>query len=415
MAALSLRRNFAWTLVGNVVYAVCLWVQLVLLTKLGGPDTVGRFSLGSAIASPVLIFAQLSLRPVLASDARGEFEFRDYVGLRVALLPPALLVTGLVAWFWYSPAQALVIGLFALGRAVESLADIYFGFQQKHERMDLAAISLMLKGVLAVVLFGAVFQLTGDLALSLAAMFAGWLLVLVAYDLPFTAKLVRRHGGGSLRPRFESAVLRRLALLALPMGLVFLAIQLRMTIPRAMLERQHGEADLGIFSALSYLVIAGSTVTQALAQSTLAGLGRDVAAADVVQLRRRVGQLVLLGLAAGVAGVLVAVVAGGPLLGLLYTPDYARHAPLLVLIMAGGGILYVGGLLGAPATAMRAFRSQLWVHATQVVVMLGAGALLIPRLGMAGAAWTMLIGSTWVAVGTLIIVMRGLRALEDRP
>ena len=42
----SLRQNFSWTLLGNVVYAASLWGILVLLTKVGDPATVGRFSLG---------------------------------------------------------------------------------------------------------------------------------------------------------------------------------------------------------------------------------------------------------------------------------------------------------------------------------------------------------------------------------
>ena len=182
-----------------------------------------------------------------------------------------------------------------------------------------------------------------------------------------------------------------------------------------MLEHSHGVAELGIFSALSYLVIAGSTVTQALSQSALAGLGRDVAERNVAGLRRRVRQLVLLGSGIGIAGVAVSVLAGGPLLTLIYTPEYAAHVPLLVLVMAGGAVLYVGSLLGAPATAMRAFSSQLWVHGTQLVVMFGAGLLLLPRLGMMGAAWMMLIGSTWVTIGTWWIVQRGLRRLEAAP
>ncbi len=415
MAGLSLRRNFAWTLVGNVVYAACLWGQLALLTKLGGADVVGRFSLGSAIASPVFMFAQLSLRPVLASDARGEFAFQDYLGLRVALLPAAMLLVVVVGWAAYSPAQALVIALFGLARVVESMADIYFGFQQKQERMDLAAVSLVLRGLAALALFGGVFKATGSLSLSLGAMVVGWVLVLLAYDLPYTARLVRACAGQSLRPRFDRDAMRRLFVMALPMGTVFLAIQLRTTLPRTMLERGHGEAELGIFSALSYLVIAGSTVTQALSQSALAGLGRDVADRNVAGLRRRIRQLVLLGSGIGVAGVAVSLVAGGPLLSLIYTPEYAAHVPLLVLIMAGGAVLYVGSLLGAPATAMRAFASQLWVHGTQLVVMLGAGLVLLPRLGTMGAAWMMLIGSVWVTAGTWWIVQRGLKRLEAAP
>jgi hypothetical protein len=50
---LSLRRNFAWTVLGNVTYAACQWGMLVALAKLGSPEMVGQFALGLAIGAPV--------------------------------------------------------------------------------------------------------------------------------------------------------------------------------------------------------------------------------------------------------------------------------------------------------------------------------------------------------------------------
>ena len=52
--ASSLRSNFSWTFVGNVVYSACQWGMLVLLAKIGNPQMVGQYGLGMAIATPVL-------------------------------------------------------------------------------------------------------------------------------------------------------------------------------------------------------------------------------------------------------------------------------------------------------------------------------------------------------------------------
>jgi hypothetical protein len=38
----SLRLNFSWTIVGNVVYAGTQWGILVLLARLGTPEAVGQ-------------------------------------------------------------------------------------------------------------------------------------------------------------------------------------------------------------------------------------------------------------------------------------------------------------------------------------------------------------------------------------
>ncbi|MGI8856402.1 MAG: hypothetical protein ACR2JW_11675, partial [Thermomicrobiales bacterium] len=53
--ARSLRANFSWTFVGNVVYAACQWGMLVVLAKLGSPEVVGQFALGLAITAPVIM------------------------------------------------------------------------------------------------------------------------------------------------------------------------------------------------------------------------------------------------------------------------------------------------------------------------------------------------------------------------
>src|SRR5512143_2641504 len=69
---LSLRRNFSWTLAGNIVYAGCQWGVLVILAKLGTPEMVGQFALGLAVTAPVIIFANLALRGVQVTDANRQ-------------------------------------------------------------------------------------------------------------------------------------------------------------------------------------------------------------------------------------------------------------------------------------------------------------------------------------------------------
>ena len=411
MAGLSLRRNFVWTLAGNVVYAVCLWAQLAVLTKLGAPAIVGRFALASAVATPAFTFAQLQLRAVLAADARGTYEFRDYLGVRLVLMLPSLLVAVVVGVCAYDRVQAAAIILFACGRVIESISDIYYGYQQLHERLDLVASSMIVKGLAALAAFGGVFALTGSLTWGLAANALAWLVPLLALDIRRTRALARRAGNVDVRPRWRWSVARPLMMMALPMGLVMLAIQMRVTIPRTLLEAHRSERELGLFSALAYLAVAGATIVQSLSQASLARLGQYCADRRVDLVRRLITRMMLMGVALGGGGVLVAWLAGAPLLRLLYSAEYAGQGRLLVLIMTDGGVLYLASLLGAPATAMRLFRGQLVVHGSSVAVLAGAGFLLIPRLGMQGAALTMLVGSLWVTAGYIWLVRRGLRVM----
>jgi len=409
----SLKRNFSWTLLGNVTYAASLWGVLVILTKLGNPETVGRFSLGSAIATPLIMFSGLQLRAVFVTDAEDKYSFRDILGIRLLLMPLTVAVVAVIGLAAYSRPQALAITIFACARSIESVSDIFYGLFQKNERMDLMARSLLIKGPAALVLFGMVFAVTRNLVGALVGMAVAWAIPLFLFDIPWGRKLAAGTDLDSIRPRWSWSAFKEIIWLALPLGLVMLLLQLRNTIPRTVLEAHFGEAQLGIFSALSYIVIAGSTIALALSQSSIARLSRYYAAGDGPRFRSTVGKLVLLGGVLCVGGVLVAALFGRPLLDLIYTAEFAEHADLFIVIMAGGGLVYIGNLLGAPATAMRAFRSQMVIMLINAALLLGLALWLIPEYGMMGAAWTMVGGASWVVLAYGALIWHRQRSLGD--
>lgn len=402
----SLRRNFVWSFTGNAAFAASLWGILIVLTKLGTAADVGRYALASVVATPLLAFANLQLRSVLIADTAAEHPFRDYLSVRLFMLPAALAVLAAVAGLSYGRVQVATILIFGLARLIEGISDIFYGLAQKRERLDLVAISMTIKGAASLLFFALLFWQTGQLTWALLALPLGWAVPLFAFDIPRCRSLLQ--GLESLRPRWRPMAWRGIVWAALPLGLVTLLIQLRHTVPRALLEHAHGEAELGVFAALSYLVLVGNTVVMALSQSSIARLSRARACGDITAFHATVRKLVALGCAMGAAGVLVAVYWGKPVLTLLYSREYAEYQNLFVLVMIAGGILYVGSLLGAPTTAMRAFRVQLWIHAANAGVLLVAGILLIPRLGMMGAGWTTLAGAVWVTAAYAAVVARGI-------
>src|SRR5260370_31050217 len=80
---LSLRANFSWTFFGNSIFSACQWGALVALAKLSSPLIVGQYSLGVAIAMPVISLTGLQIRSVIASDVRETYRFGEYVGFRI--------------------------------------------------------------------------------------------------------------------------------------------------------------------------------------------------------------------------------------------------------------------------------------------------------------------------------------------
>jgi O-antigen/teichoic acid export membrane protein len=160
---LSLRTNFLWNFAGNAIFGACQWGMLMVIAKLGTPEMVGKYSLGVAICLPVVMFSNLQLRVIQATDAKNQNNFGDYLGLRLITFTLSLLIiAGIVGVSGYQQETALVILVIGLAKGFDSISDIFYGLAQKYERMDRIAISLMLRGPLSLLGMGLGVYLTSE-------------------------------------------------------------------------------------------------------------------------------------------------------------------------------------------------------------------------------------------------------------
>ena len=397
--------NFYWTLAGNLVYATCQWGMLVVLAKLGSVEMVGLLALGIAMTSPVIALTGLQLRAIQATDARGEYRFGDYLGLRMLMTSVALVLIGLAAWGYHAEARLTILAV-GLAKAVESISDVIFGLLQQHERMDRIARSMMIKGLLSLTVLATVVAATGSVFLSMLATAGAWGVVLVLYDIPSAIRVFAMMAPGDraaslavIRPQFRRGALTRLAWTALPLGIVMMLLSINLNIPRYFVEHQGGEYELGILAALAYLTTAGNQVVNALGQSASPRLSQYHAAGNVAAFRRLLVRLVVVNLSMGGLGIAAALIAGRELLGILYRPEYAEHGAVFVWIMIGGAVSYLGSAFGYAATSRRQLTLQPMAVLTTTATSLLASWLLIPHWGMQGAAWSMVISSTVCASG----------------
>lgn len=406
----SLRRSFSWTLAGNVVYAGCQWAMLIALAKLCRPEEVGLFALGLATTAPILMLTNLHLRGVQATDARSEHTFAQYLGLRLLGTALALVAATVVAFLvGQNRTSIAVIVAVAVAKCVESISDIVYGLFQSRESLDLMARSMLFKGPLSLAVLASLVWASRGALMGTLGLVAAWTLVLFAYDLPRAAKLL--GGKRFLRPSFRVDSALRLGRQALPLGVVMMLGSLTTNIPRYFVEKDLGGRELGFFAALSAVTAAGVTVVGALGQSATPRLARLFADGDRPGFVRLVLRLSAIGGLLALAGIAVASIAGRPLLGLLYTPEYSLHARTFVVINLVAGIGYVASFLGYAITAARRFLPQSPLSVAVAAATALAAAWLVPQLGIVGAAWAVgagmivqLAGESWIclrAIGTM--------------
>jgi O-antigen/teichoic acid export membrane protein len=376
--------------------------MLAILAKWGNPQLVGQFALGLAVSAPVILFANLQIRAVQSTDVSGEFPFGEYLGLRLVTTLAALVVLGgiVIAAGYDLPMKQVILAV-GLCKAFEAVSDIFHGDLQRRERMDSVARWLALKGTVSVIAVALAVKLAHSAIAASLAMTAVFASVLLLGESRFAVS--------SARVYWNWPAFRRLAWMALPLGVVMMLISVTTNLPRYFIEGRLGPAALGVFAALSYLTVAGSTVINAVGLAATPRLARSFATGERARFLRELSSMCALAALAGFGGIGILALAGKPLLSLIYGPVYAGNVDVAMWIMAAGAVAYSASVVGYGLTAARCFRPQLPLAAAAAAVTGVALYVLVPRYGLIGAAAAQIAGAVAQLVCASAILFSALR------
>lgn len=415
---LSVGRNFVLLTVGRFLAALSMWIALIVLTKLSGdPSTVGVYALAQVICLPLAEVARMGLRDLRASDTRGEFLFRDYLGLR-------LLAAGLalVAMIGAGIAKAdsgtvfAVILLYALTRVLELVSDVVYGLFQAQERMDLIARSLCLQGPLSLGLLTLGYWATDSLVVAVLGQVAAHAIVLCAYDLPVgRARAALEVGDGeAFWPRWNRSALRRLSLLALPLTFATLLAMVAAHLPRFAVESYLGIEALGFFAPILALALAPTRLVHALGMAATTRLAHYHADGERQPFVALLGRMTFGAALLGLAGVLVVARFGEQILSIVYTPDYAPYSYVLLLTVLAATLRFVSDMLQCGIIASRRFWWFAFQYGSVALAAVVACVTLIPAHGMVGAGWAVLVTFALQLAVISIGMLRNLPTAHER-
>lgn len=387
---MSIPANFLWTAAGNGVYALCQWAMLVILARISTPEIVGQFALGLAITAPVILFTNLSLRAIQATDARREFLFGHCLALRILSVPASFLVIlGIVLLGRHPEEAGWVILLMGLAKGVEALGDVFYGLFQQRERMDRMSVSMILKGILGVTGLSVGFACTHQLVWGVAGLGISWALVGLLYDLPSARFVLRSQPASGLRPVWDRQSLIRLVGRAFPLGVAALLVSLTFNIPRYFIEGLGGERALGFFAAIFSLLLAGTTVVNALGQSASPRWAQYHLKGECRDFWRLLFKVLGLAVVLGLAGILIVFLAGRQILSFIYGEDYARLSNVLMALSFVAPLGFVASILGFAMTAAQCRRIQPLIFAASVLITASLCWIWVPQQGLMGATWAM--------------------------
>jgi O-antigen/teichoic acid export membrane protein len=339
--------------------------MISILARLGSPDLVGQYALGVVLSTPLLLLFQLTRRRAGASD------------IRILSLVFALLGIAAVGFLDSSIQDRLVVLLVVMGQSVEWIADLYGGRR--------GAISLFLHGAFSVATLGILVAATGRAGAGLLCVLVVRLLILFLYDFRQPQREPEEDAASTMIGSFSSGV------------------------PCYFLVHMMGFHSLGIFAAAAAMTPAASVLVMALGQAATPDLEKFRREDDRDGFGRAAHQLAAAGLILGMCLIAGAIIAGPSLLRLLFGPEYAGHPLLLLTFAAATAANFVALLLSCILNAGRRNDVAVPLEIAAVAASSVASVLLIPRVGLEGAAMAAGFGFLAQIAGQMCILRSILR------
>ncbi|MEQ8846554.1 hypothetical protein [Botrimarina sp.] len=384
------------------------FLLLVIVTWFESEASVGRYGMALAVSAPAFMFISLQLRTLLAADTSGDFEFSDYLAVRLIGTPIVFAAVIATAAFTM-PGELVLVLAVCVSKVVESVSDVCYGLFWREMQMGLVARSMALRAVVGSAMFLGAVAAGGGVAGGVAGLSVGWAIVLLTHDAPAAAALAP---GGFGMASLSGRPLLRLIGLGLPAGLLSWLTSMQTSVPRLFVESNLGYEAVGVLTCLTYALVGIEVVARAANHAAIPKMARDVDAGERGQLIWLAARLSLLGVVAGLSIASAAAIAGGPLLALLFGPGMREHHGLLTALTLFAAARMAVMPLAMTARASRDYPRLCAVQSASLAAITIGCAILVPRFGLHGCVGALLAGLAIESVGRGFLFQRLLRRID---
>lgn len=348
---------YIWNITGSIANAVLSVVALMIVTRFLDDKEADIFSIAWTISQLMATIGTFQIRMYQATDVTGVFRFRQYliyriitIGIMLASSSVYILVRG------YTGEKAGVVLLMCIFRAVDSLADVYEGWFQQKERLDLSGKALTFRIVVGVLGFGIVLFFAENLIAASIILILAYVLCFFCYDIRYYYR-VNIFNDKEMRCSAGKNWVSRMTIEGFPLFINAFLMMSIMNAPKMVLDVfiAQGKLEQGIQTIFNIIFMPASFLN--LAYIVFRPLITRMALVWNERKRREFLRILLTILASLVViggGLLIgSAFLGIPILSVVYAIDLQDYRNELIIIIFGGCIYTFAAVLDNALVVIR--------------------------------------------------------------
>lgn len=397
----TVREVFIWNFVGSLSNSLVSFVLLMIVTRLFDYKYSDIFSLAWAIAQLMVTIGTFQVRVFQATDTLEQHKFNNYLALRI-FTTTAMCISSLVYVIYngYDKYKSTVILLLCVYRAIDAFADVYEGYFQQKERLDLSGKALSCRVWTSAIAFLIVSYFTRSLILSSGIMVITAIVCVVLTDFIWLKKL----GFSKISLKEMNRFKDNLGLLkkCIPLFINAFCITVIYNAAKVCIEEAIAAGELFEGAQTYYSVLFMPAFVINLFLIVLRPLITKLAITwnlkKIAEFRKLVFKIIL-----GIMGFSIVVIIGGavigvPILSILYKVKLRNYVFEFVLILLAGGFNAMLNIFDNSITIMRKQYLLLIPYIICTLVIKLVTPALVDKFKLTGAAYSYLFAMIFLLI-----------------
>lgn len=192
------------------------------------------------------------------------------------------------------------------------------------------------------------------------------------------------------------------------MGITLGLVTLQSSIPRIFLNHYENTELVGVLSVLSYFVIVGSIFINSICQYLSPKIVKYWMS-DIQEFKKSYIIMQIISIFFGFLVLFICYFFGNMILNLVYGEKFIEYEQELNLVMFSGVFLYLSTVNGFTLTAIGYVGKQVYIFTFIVLITLLSSYILIPKFGIDGAIYSMVIAYFSQFLVTSIVIFYRLK------
>ena len=413
----SERSIYIWNITGSIANALLSVVALMIVTRILDDRQADIFSIAWTISQLMATVGTFQIRMYQATDVTGVFRFRQYLIYRLITIGIMMVSSYVyVVIRGYSGEKAVVVLLMCAFRAVDSLADVYEGWFQQKERLDLSGKALTYRIVAAVLGFGIVLFATRNLILSGVVLVVVYVVCFLIYDIRY------HYGVEAFREsekKGEDGVtwIAKMTIEGFPLFINAFLMMSIMNAPKMVLDVAIEQGSLAqglqtvfniIFMPASFLNLAYIVFRPLITKMAIVwNMGK---AKEFLKILMKI-MVSLFGI--GILLLIGSALLGIPVLSIVYAVDLSNYKMELLIIIVGGCMYTFAAVLDNALVVIRKQYILILAYALTYIYIKFAAEVMTEHWGIRGASFSYASAMVVFLVITAVMFAVGFR-IEKR-